>query len=68
MQVKIRLPCYTVKITKYYLTGTQKTASGRIINFNSTQPLRQKLNTANNLINKAIDLSDEQFKDETLKR
>lgn len=45
-------------LTNWY---TKSIASGRLINYNSTQPLRQKINTATNLIIKAINLSDTKF-------
>lgn len=40
---------------------SKPTASGRIINYNSSQPQKTKINTAYNLICKVIDISDEQF-------
>lgn len=43
-------------------------ASGRIMNYNSTQPLRQKVNTASNLINKIIDISDEKFMTDNIQK
>ena len=36
-------------------------SSGRIINFNSTQPRNQKINTAKNLINKIYNICDDEF-------
>lgn len=47
---------------------TKDVASGRIMNFHSTQPLKQKINTATNLINKAIDISDEKFRDDNIRK
>ncbi|XP_055857065.1 uncharacterized protein LOC129919958 [Episyrphus balteatus] len=46
---------------------SKTTASGRMINFLSTQPLQQKINTANNFINKIIQISDIEFKEENIK-
>lgn len=46
-------------ITNWY---TKTTASGRIINYHSTQPIQMKLNTATNLIEKVIKISDERFR------
>lgn len=40
---------------------TKPTSSGRIINFHSTQPMKMKINTAKNLINKVFDISDPTF-------
>lgn len=45
-------------ITDWYM---KPTASGRLINYNSTQPKKMKLNTAINFANKIISLSDKQF-------
>lgn len=44
------------------------TSSGRMINFHSTHPIKQKINTANNLINKALDISDTQFHEENIQK
>lgn len=40
---------------------TKETASGRIMNFNSTQPRSQILNTAQNFIDRILKISDKQF-------
>lgn len=45
-------------VTDWY---TKPMASGRIINFHSTQPLKQKINTATNMLTKAITLSHNKF-------
>ncbi|XP_065354742.1 uncharacterized protein LOC135949190 [Calliphora vicina] len=45
-------------ITDWYM---KPIASGRLLNFHSTQPMRQKMNTAMNLINKVMKMSDRQF-------
>lgn len=47
---------------------TKDMASGRLMNYNSTQPRQQKINTASNLINKIIDISDEKFMDENIQK
>ncbi|XP_067622805.1 uncharacterized protein [Eurosta solidaginis] len=44
--------------TKWY---TKTIASGRIINYHSNHPWKQKLNTAKNLIRKSILLTDHEF-------
>ncbi|XP_075167739.1 uncharacterized protein LOC142239876 [Haematobia irritans] len=51
--------------TEWY---TKSIASGRIINFHSTQPFKQKINTAMSLIQKSIKLSDQQFQTANLKK
>lgn len=43
-------------------------ASGRIINFNSNHPKSQKINTANNLIKKILNISDAEFKDQNIEK
>lgn len=45
-------------ITDWY---TKPTSSGRLINYHSHQPHRTRINTANNLINNVINVSDRQF-------
>lgn len=45
-------------ITDWY---TKTIASGRLINYHSTQPIKQKINTASNLITKVTQLSDNKF-------
>lgn len=47
---------------------TKPTASGRIINYNSCHPKKTKINTAYNLISKAIDISDKEFIDNNTTR
>ncbi|XP_055909861.1 uncharacterized protein LOC129944452 [Eupeodes corollae] len=44
------------------------TTSGRMINFNSTQPIKQKINTAFNFINKVLDLSDKKYETENIRK
>lgn len=39
----------------------KNTSSGRIINFNATQPKAQIINTAKNFIRRVLDISDEQY-------
>ena len=46
---------------------TKPMSSGRIINFMSTQPMKYKVNTAKNLIDKVIDISDTNFHNENIK-
>lgn len=41
-------------------------ASGRLINFESTQPIGQKINTARNLINRVMKISNNKFKKKNL--
>lgn len=43
-------------------------ASGRMINFHSTQPTKYKINTAKNFINKAVEISDYRFHSETIQK
>lgn len=45
---------------------TKPTWSGRMMNFHSTQPLQQKINTANNLIKKVLTISDKRFHKDNL--
>lgn len=45
-------------ITDWY---TKNIASGRLINYHSTQPMGQKTNTAINLIKKVVKISDNKF-------
>lgn len=52
-------------ITNWYC---KPTASGRIINYHSTQPHNQKINTAYNLINKVLTISHEQFTIENIQK
>ena len=52
-------------ITNWYC---KPTASGRIINYHSTQPHNQKINTAYNLINKVLTIIHEQFIIENIKK
>lgn len=40
---------------------TKATSSGRMINFNSTQPMKTKINTATNFIEKILKISDKEF-------
>lgn len=47
---------------------TKPTSSGRIINYNSYQPKKMKINTAYNLISKVIDISDKEFRDNNTTR
>lgn len=50
-------------ITNWY---RKSTSSGRMINYNSTQPLQVKINTATNFIKKVIQLSDRRFQKENI--
>lgn len=50
-------------ITNWY---TKPTSSGRMINYNSTQPMKVKINTATNFINKILTISDEKYHNENL--
>lgn len=45
---------------------TKPMSSGRMINYLSTQPERYKINTAKNLVNKILDISDAQFHEENI--
>lgn len=47
---------------------SKSTSSGRMINYLSTQPNSQKINTATNFINKILDISDVQFKDDNINK
>ena len=47
---------------------TKPTSSGRMMNYNSTQPLKMKINTATNLIKKVLKISDEKFKKSNINR
>lgn len=40
---------------------TKETSSGRIINFNATQPKNQIINTAKNLISRVLNISDDKY-------
>ncbi|XP_055854557.1 uncharacterized protein LOC129918193 [Episyrphus balteatus] len=46
----------------------KETASGRMINFHSNQPTKQKINTAQNFINKVLDLSDKRFETDNIRK
>lgn len=48
---------YMLKLDWYQ----KPTASGRLINFNSKHPRRVIINTANNFINRILNISDEEF-------
>ena len=50
-------------ITNWY---AKPTSSGRIMNYFSSQPKNQKINTAHNLINRALDNSHEKFQKENI--
>ncbi|XP_075160530.1 uncharacterized protein LOC142233476 [Haematobia irritans] len=52
-------------VTEWY---TKSIASGRILNFHSSQPINQKINTATNLLMKAITLSDDKFKNKNINK
>ncbi|XP_059221518.1 uncharacterized protein LOC131996087 [Stomoxys calcitrans] len=52
-------------ITNWY---AKPTASGRMINYNSTQPHSTKINTAKNFIHKVLLLSDERFKADNINK
>lgn len=52
-------------ITDWY---TKPTASGRFINYLSTQPKTMKINTATNFIKKVLDISDERFKNKNINK
>lgn len=52
-----------ILITDWY---AKSIASARLINFYSTQPMKQKINTANNLINRVMKLSHDRFKKKNL--
>lgn len=52
-------------ITNWYAKGI---ASGRLINFHSTQPMSMKTNTATNLINKILNISDKRFRNENISK
>lgn len=52
-------------ITDWY---TKPTSSGRIINFHSTQPFHTKFNTAANLIEKVLHISDEKFRNNNMNK
>lgn len=47
---------------------TKETSSGRIMNYNATQPKSQIINTAKSLIHKILTLSDEQYHDDNIIR
>lgn len=47
---------------------TKSTASGRLINYHSTQPTQMKTNTAKNLVKKVLQLSDDKFKNENINK
>ena len=57
LDIKLHIENNKIK-TNWY---TKPTSSGRIMNFYSTQPISQKMNTAYNMINKALTLSDKEF-------
>lgn len=50
-------------ITDWY---SKSVASGRLINYHSTHPNKQKINTATNMITKIIQLSDDKFKNQNI--
>lgn len=52
-------------ITNWFI---KPTSSGRIINYNSTQPTQMKINTATNLIIKAFKLSDGIYQEDNITR
>lgn len=52
-------------ITNWY---TKTIASGRFINYHSTQPMNMKINTAKNFVNKVFQLSDDRFKKENIEK
>lgn len=52
-------------ITDWY---SKSISSGRLINFHSTQPTKQKTNTAINLIKTALQLSDDKFKTKNINK
>lgn len=52
-------------ITDWY---TKSIASGRLINYHSTQPTQQKTNTAKNMIEKVLKISDDKFKDKNINK
>ena len=52
-------------ITNWY---SKPTSSGRMMNYLSTQPQNQKLNTAFNFINKVLTISHDKFKDDNIKK
>ncbi|XP_073814244.1 uncharacterized protein [Musca autumnalis] len=66
MEINNKLPYLDMTIirdkdqikTNWY---SKPTSSGRMINYNSTQPKSMKINTANNLINKIFFLSNEEY-------
>lgn len=52
-------------ITNWY---TKEIASGRMINYHSTQPLTMKINTATNFAKKVFNLSDDSFREENINK
>lgn len=46
---------------------SKETASGRLMNFNSTQPKRQIINTATNFIERVLSISDTEFHNKNIK-
>ena len=52
-------------ITDWY---TKPTASGRIINFYSSQPKSQKTNTVYNIINRILDISNKKFHKDNIQK
>ncbi|XP_065362086.1 uncharacterized protein LOC135955655 [Calliphora vicina] len=47
---------------------TKPTSSGRMVNFNSTQPLKMKISTATNLIRKVLQISDVEYRKTNINR
>lgn len=47
---------------------TKSTASGRILNYNSTQPTSMKINTATNLIKTVHNISDQKYRDNNINK